>query len=73
MITLNKEQIERLYKVFDFEEHEEIVRATMECENGGLLKIEYIDNSDNTIGCYEPYLARHSTEDIEKAKFIIEG
>ena len=59
MIELNKEQIKRLYDVFDFEEHEEIVSATIESERGGWMDINYIDHKDCAIGCYKPYLDKH--------------
>ena len=73
MIVLNKNQLERLYMVFDFEDHEEIVSATMDCDRGGWMEINYIDHKDNTNGCYKPYLAKHSTEDLEKVSFILNG
>ena len=73
MIELNKEQIKRLYDVFDFEEHEEIVSATIESERGGWMDINYIDHKDCAIGCYKPYLAKHLQEDFDKVNFTING
>lgn len=73
MIELNEQQLQRLYMVFDFEEHEEIVSATMDCERGGWLEINYINHKDNTNGCYKPYLAKHSQEDLDKVNFILNG
>ena len=73
MIKLNKSQIQRLYMVFDFGEHEEIVSATIDCKRGGYMEIHYIDNKDNSNGCYKPYLAKHSQEDLDKVKFILNG
>ncbi len=73
MIELNKNQIQRLYMVFDFEEHEEIVNATIDCERGGWMEINYINHKDNSTGCYKPYLAKHSQEDLDKVDFILNG
>ena len=73
MIELNKNQIQRLYMVFDFEEHEEIVTANVESEKGGWLEINYINHKDNSNGCYKPYLAKHSQEDLDKIDFILNG
>ena len=73
MIKLNEQQLQRLYMVFDFEEHEEIVSATMDCERGGWMEINYINHKDNTNGCYKPYLAKHSQEDLDKVNFILNG
>lgn len=73
MIELNENQIQRLYMVFDFEGHEEIVNATIDCERGGCMEINYIDHKDNAIGCYKPYLAKHSREDLDKVDFILNG
>lgn len=72
-ITLNETQKSRLYMVFDFEEHEEIVNATIESESGGWMEIEYIDKINNAIGCYKPYLAKHLQEDLDKVNFILNG
>lgn len=73
MIQLNEQQLQRLYMVFDFEEHEEIVNATMDCERGGWMEINYINHKDNAIGCYKPYLAKHLQEDLDKVDFILNG
>ena len=69
-MVLNKEQIERLYMVFDFSNDEEIVCAELEDHQ---LKIHYVDNSNGVNGTYEPYFAKHSEEDINKLKFILYG
>lgn len=71
MIKLNKNQIQRLYMAFDFEE--EIVNATIDCERGGWLEINYINHKDNSNGCYKQYLAKHSQEDLDKVDFILNG
>lgn len=73
MIELNENQIQRLYMVFDFEDKEEIVNATIEGEDGGWMEINYINNEDNSNGCYKPYLAKHSQEDLDKVRFILNG
>ena len=73
MIQLNENQIQRLYMVFDFEDEEEIVNATMDCDRGGWLEINYINHKDNAIGCYKPYLAKHLQEDLDKVDFILNG
>ena len=73
MIELNEQQIQRLYMAFDFEEHEEIVNATIECERGGCMEINYINHKDNSNGCYKPYFAKHSQEDKDKLDFILNG
>lgn len=73
MIELNENQIQRLYMVFDFEEHEEIVNATIDCERGGWLEINCINRKDNSTGCYKTYLAKHLREDLDKADFILNG
>lgn len=72
-MELTQEQVQRLYLVFDFEESEEIIGATMEDEKGGWLAINYIDHKDETVACYRPYLARHSEEDQKKVKLILDG
>lgn len=73
MIELNENQIQRLYMVFDFEDEEEIVNATMDCDRGGWMEINYINHKDNSIGCYKPYLAKHLQEDLDKVNFILNG
>ena len=73
MIKLNENQIQRLYMVFDFEEYEEIVSATMDCDRGGYMEINYINHKDNSNGCYKPYLAKHLQEDLDKVNFILNG
>ena len=73
MIQLNEQQIQRLYMAFDFEEYEEIVTANVESERGGYMEIHYIDNKDNSNGCYKPYFAKHSQEDKDKLDFILNG
>lgn len=73
MIELNKKQIQRLYMVFDFEDEEKIVNATMDCDRGGWLKINCINNKTNSTGCHKLYLAKHSREDLDKVNFILNG
>lgn len=73
MIKLNGEQIERLYNVFDFEECEEIVSATIESERGGYMEINYVDNRDGVVGCYKPYFGKFSKEDSVKLDIILNG
>ena len=73
MVKLNEEQIKRLYNVFDFEENEEIVSATIESEKGGVMEINYIDNSNGVVGCYKPYFQKHGKEDLEKLNIILNG
>lgn len=59
--------------VFDFEEHEEIVSATIDGENGGWMEINYIDHKNNANGCYKPYFEKHSKEDKDKLRFVLNG
>ena len=73
MIELNNYQIRKLYKVFDFEPYETIMNATMECEKGGQMDIEYLDERDGSVGHYQPYLAKHGVEDREKVDYILNG
>ncbi len=68
-MELDKNQINRLYMVFDFDEDEEIEMATFEHNR---LKIHYSDK-DDIIGCYEPDLDLHNQEDINKLNFIMNG
>ena len=73
MIQLNGEQIQRLYNVFDFEDYEEIISATIESDRGGWWEINYVDNRDGVVGCYKPYFGKHSKEDSEKLNIILNG
>ena len=73
MVNLNKEQLNRLYNVFDFKENEEIVSATIESERGGYMEINYIDNSNGVVGCYKPYFGKYSKEDSAKLDIILNG
>lgn len=73
MVKLNKEQLNRLYNVFDFEEYEEIVSATIESERGGYMEINYVDNRDGVVGCYKPYFGKYSKEDSVKLDIILNG
>ena len=72
MIELNESQIQRLYMAFGFEE-EKIIKATIDCERGGYMEIDYINHKDNSTGCCKPYLAKHSQEDSDKVDFILNG
>ena len=73
MIYLNEGQKQRLYDVFDFAETETIVSASLESANGGWLEINYVDETTHAIGCYKPYLAKHSQEDAVKVDYILNG
>ena len=63
MMVLNETQIQRLYNLFDFEDYEEIVSATMV---GKKLKVHYVDNIDGIVGCYEPRLEPWQIKFIRK-------
>lgn len=67
--NLEKEQLLRLYQLFDFNEEEEIVDAQLVC--GKTLLIHYIDNRDNTIGTYMPTL--EGKEGKDKINLIMNG
>lgn len=57
---MNKEQIDRVYECFDFEEHEEVI--TIECDfEKKICKIYYVDNKENSQGVYEPDLSEPET------------
>ena len=72
IVILNGEQIKRLYDVFDFEENEEIISATIDSDKGGWCDIQYVDG-DGVVGNYKPYLAKHSGEDAIKLNYILNG
>lgn len=72
-MELTQRQLQRLYMVFDFEDYEEIVSATIESEVGGWMKITYIDHKVGMVGEYQPYIAKHSDEDLWKLAFILNG
>ena len=73
MVNLNKEQLNRLYNVFDFKENKEIISATIESERGGYMEINYVDNRDGVVGCYKPYFGKYSKEDSVKLDIILNG
>ena len=57
---MSKEQIERVYECFDFEEYEEVL--TIECDfEKKTCKIYYFDNKENSQGIYEPDLTDPET------------
>ena len=63
-MVLSENQLLRLYQVFDFEEHEEIVSSELV---KGQLSINYIDNIDGIIGCYKPHISK------SQLRFILKG
>ena len=70
MTELTKEQIQRLYMVFDFEDCEEIVSARY--GDDGWWEIDYIDSKNNINGCYKPYFEKNEDDEIKK-DFILNG
>lgn len=67
-MVLNKEQILRLYNMFDFEDDEEIVCADL--YDDGQMVIQYID-SNGVVGKYLPYFIDEEAK--EKLNFILYG
>ncbi|MCR4661719.1 MAG: hypothetical protein K5765_06970 [Clostridia bacterium] len=66
---LTKEQIARLYNVYDFEEHEEITDAVLVGEH--TLIIHYVDTKENCDGTYLPGF--DGKEDLDKLDLIMNG
>ena len=57
---MSKEQIDRVYECFDFEDYEEV--ETLECDfEKKICKIYYFDNKRNSYGIYEPDLNEPET------------
>lgn len=69
-IILTPQQQARLYKVFDFEDHEEILTAELE-QKTSQITIYYFDNIAKAQGRYEPNL--EGKEGAKKFDYILEG
>ena len=67
---MNKEQIERVYEGFDFDEYEEVI--TIECNfEKKICKIYYFNNREKSQGIYEPDIT--NSETYNKLVYIFSG
>lgn len=69
MQYLTTEQLNRLYFVFEFDDHEQITGALLD---DGELYIYYRD-ADNEEWTYEPNLDPTNEQDIKKLNYILKG
>ena len=69
MQYLTTEQLNRLYFVFEFDDHEQITGALFDDNK---LYIYYVD-ADNEDWTYEPDLDLTNDEDIKKLNYILKG
>lgn len=71
VISLNQEQIERCYDVYDFQDNEEIIGGTFDFFNYQLSLDYIIDKDELDVHTYEPNCS--DPEDERKIIYILTG